>query len=74
MTLVYAITQANGYGWTSTQTIGLFAAAAALLVAFLAWESRTREPLVPFSIFRLRTLVGANVAGLILGTALSRCS
>src|SRR4029077_3626723 len=27
------------------------------------------EPLVPFSIFRLRTLVGANVAGLILGTA-----
>jgi EmrB/QacA subfamily drug resistance transporter len=69
VTLVYAITQANGYGWTSIQTIGLFAAAAALLVGFLVWESRTAEPLVPFSIFRLRTLVGANLAGLILGTA-----
>ena len=69
VTLVYAITQANGYGWTSIQTIGLFSAAAALPVAFLVWESRTAEPLVPFSIFRLRTLVGANIAGLILGTA-----
>ena len=43
--------------------------AAALLGGFLAWEARHAEPLVPFSIFRLRTLVGANVAGLILGTA-----
>src|SRR3954469_6148303 len=51
VTLVYAITQANGYGWTSIQTIGLFAAAAALLVGFLVWESRTAEPLVPFLIF-----------------------
>ena len=70
VTLVYAITQANGYGWTSIETIGLFAAAVALLGAFVAWESRTAEPLMPFSIFRLRTLVGANIAGLILGTAL----
>ena len=38
--------------------------------AFLVWESRTAEPLMPFSIFRLRTLVGANIAGVILGTAL----
>jgi EmrB/QacA subfamily drug resistance transporter len=68
--LVYAITQANGYGWTSFETIGLFAGAAALLAAFVGWESRTAEPLVPFSIFRLRTLTGANVAGLVLGTAL----
>jgi EmrB/QacA subfamily drug resistance transporter len=69
VTFVYAITQANGYGWTSIETIGLFSAAVALLVAFLVWEARVAEPLVPFSIFRLRTLVGANVAGLILGTA-----
>jgi EmrB/QacA subfamily drug resistance transporter len=68
--LVYAITQANGYGWTSVETIGLFAGAAALLAAFVGWESRTAEPLVPFSIFRLRTLTAANVAGLVLGTAL----
>jgi EmrB/QacA subfamily drug resistance transporter len=66
--LVYALTQANDYGWGSPETTVFFAASAALLGAFVAWESRTRDPLMPFSIFRLRTLVGANVAGLVLGT------
>jgi EmrB/QacA subfamily drug resistance transporter len=69
LTLVYAITQASDYGWSSGETIGLFAGAAALLAAFLAWEARAAEPLMPFSIFRLRTVTAANVAGLILGTA-----
>ena len=68
--LVYAITQANELGWRSLETLGLFAGAAALLLAFLGWEARAKDPLMPFSIFRLRTLVGANVAGLILGTAM----
>jgi EmrB/QacA subfamily drug resistance transporter len=68
--LVYAITQANDYGWTSLETIGFFAASAVLLGAFLVWESRAKDPLMPFSIFRLRTLVGANIAGLIMGTAM----
>jgi EmrB/QacA subfamily drug resistance transporter len=68
--LVYAITQANEYGWASAETIGLFAGSAALLAAFIGWEARASQPLMPFAIFRLRTLVGANVAGLILGTAL----
>jgi len=68
--LVYAITQAPKYGWGSPETIAFFAAAAALLAGFVAWEARTSDPLMPLSIFRLRTLVGANVAGLILGTVL----
>jgi MFS family permease len=68
--LVYAITQANDYGWGSLETLGLFSGSVALLAAFVAWEARTAEPLMPFSIFRLRTVVGANLAGLILGTAL----
>jgi EmrB/QacA subfamily drug resistance transporter len=68
--LVYALTQANGYGWGSAETVGLFSAAAALLGAFVAWEGHTRDPLMPFSIFRLRTLVGANVAGVVLGTVI----
>ena len=68
--LVYAITQANDYGWGSVETIGLFAASVALLAGFLGWEARSKDPLMPFSIFRLRTLVGANVAALILGTAM----
>jgi EmrB/QacA subfamily drug resistance transporter len=68
ITLVYAITQANDYGWSSVETIGLFVAAAVLLVGFIGWESRANEPLMPFSIFRIRTVSAANIAGLILGT------
>src|SRR6266542_653061 len=70
VTLVYAITQANNNGWGSLETIALFATAFVVLAAFVAWEWRNDEPLVPFSIFRLRTVVGANIAGLILGTAI----
>jgi EmrB/QacA subfamily drug resistance transporter len=67
--LVFAITQANDYGWASVETIGVFALSGVLLAGFLVWETRVRDPLMTFSIFRLRTLTGANVAGLVLGTA-----
>src|SRR5215204_1307369 len=69
-TAVFAITQANEYGWTSGKTIGLFAAAVALLGGFLVAETRAKDPLMSFSIFRIKTVTGANVAGFILGTAL----
>ncbi len=68
--LVLGITQGRQWEWTSAKTIGVFAAAAVLLAAFVAWEQRQREPLVPFSIFRLQTLTAANIAGFIMGTAL----
>jgi len=68
--LVYTITQANDFGWSSARTIGLFAASVALLAGIVGWEARAKDPLMPFSIFRLRTLVGANVAGLVMGTAM----
>jgi EmrB/QacA subfamily drug resistance transporter len=69
-TAVFGITQANDYGWSSAKTIAIFAAAVALLGAFVLAEARTQEPLMPFSIFRIKTVSGANVAGFILGTAL----
>jgi hypothetical protein len=65
--LVEAISQAPQSGWGATRTIGLLAASAAVLVAFLVIELRTEDPLLPLSIFRLRSLAGANVAGLLLG-------
>jgi len=68
--LVLGVTQGRDWGWGSATTIGVFAASAALLAAFIAWESRVRHPLMPFSIFRLQTLTASNVAGFILGTAL----
>jgi EmrB/QacA subfamily drug resistance transporter len=67
--LVYAITQTGTYGWTSGRTIGVGAAALALLAAFVWWERRHAEPLMRFGILRTKTIAGANVGGLILGTA-----
>jgi EmrB/QacA subfamily drug resistance transporter len=68
--LVYAIVDANDAGWGSTQTIGLLALSAALIAAFIAIELRSQAPLVPFRIFRLRTLTGANTVGLLVGGSL----
>jgi EmrB/QacA subfamily drug resistance transporter len=67
--LVDAISQAPQYGWGATRTIALLAASAALLTAFLIIESRVESPILPLTIFRKRTLAGANVAGLLLGAS-----
>ncbi len=68
--LVYAVVDAVNVGWGSTATILRLAGAAALLIAFLVIETRQRHPLMPFSIFRLRTLRGADLVGLLIGMSL----
>jgi len=67
MLLVDAISQAPQYGWSAPRTIGVLAASIALLAAFVLIEGRVKDPLLPLGIFRLRTLAGANAAGLLLG-------
>jgi EmrB/QacA subfamily drug resistance transporter len=62
MALVYAIVDAQQAGWGSAKTLGFFALAAALLVAFVLIELRTKAPLVRLSIFRIRSLLTANLA------------
>jgi EmrB/QacA subfamily drug resistance transporter len=68
--LTYALLDANSAGWGSTKTVGLLALAVALIGAFVGIELGSKAPLVPFRIFRLRTLTGANVVGLLLGASL----
>jgi EmrB/QacA subfamily drug resistance transporter len=65
--LVYGISQAPRIGWEATRTIAVLAGAVVLLAAFLVTESRSEAPLMPLRIFRLKTLAGANTAGLLLG-------
>jgi EmrB/QacA subfamily drug resistance transporter len=65
MLAVYAIVNGNEAGWTSAQTVGLGAVAAALLALFLVIEARVPAPLVPLSLFRLRTLAASNVIGVL---------
>jgi predicted MFS family arabinose efflux permease len=54
------------YGWSSASTLGLFAASAVLLSAFVWVEARSRSPLVPASAVRNRTLVAANLSAFFL--------
>jgi EmrB/QacA subfamily drug resistance transporter len=68
--LVYALVDANDAGWGSAQTLGLGALALALIALFVVVERATRAPLVPFSLFRRRTLTGANVVALLVAMAL----
>src|SRR5438046_5432625 len=70
MLLVYAMTRATQHGWGTTETIGLIAASVALILAFVVIEFRSKAPLLPLAIFKLRTLTGSNAAGLLLGAAL----
>ena len=60
--LVYAIVRTQDYGWLSVETLGLAAAAAALLAVFVVTELRSKAPLVRLGIFRKRSLTSANVA------------
>ena len=68
--LVYAVVDAVTAGWGSSATILRLVGAVLLLVAFILIELRTRDPLMPFTIFRLRTLRGANIVGLLIGMSL----
>ena len=68
--LVFALVDTINAGWGSRQTIGLLIVSLALILVFIAIERRSVAPLVPFSIFRKRTLTGANVIGLLIGASL----
>ena len=67
MLLVYAMTRATQEGWSSFGTLGLLAASAALLAAFVAIELRSPAPLLPMRIFRLRSLSAANAVATMVG-------
>jgi EmrB/QacA subfamily drug resistance transporter len=68
--LVYAISKAPDVGWGSARTILLLIASVAILAVFVAIEQRSRAPLVPFRIFRIRSVLGANVVGFLLGAVI----
>jgi EmrB/QacA subfamily drug resistance transporter len=68
--LVYALVDAVNVGWGSSATLLKVAGAVVLLIVFLAIERRSRAPLMPFSIFRLRTLRGADTVALLIGMSL----
>ena len=70
MLLVYAMTRAAQHGWGTAETTVLLTVSALLLVTFVVVEMRSKAPLLPLRIFRLRTLSASNASGLLMGGAI----
>jgi EmrB/QacA subfamily drug resistance transporter len=69
MLLVYAMTRATEHGWSDSVTVATLAVSAVLAVSFVLIELRSKAPLLPMRIFRLRTLSAANGTALLLSSA-----
>jgi EmrB/QacA subfamily drug resistance transporter len=62
--LVLGLLRGNEEGWGSTMILSLFGGAAALMIAFLAIESRVKEPMLPLRLFRKPAFTGVQLAAL----------
>ena len=66
--LVFGLVRGNAHGWTSPAIVASLAAGAALTLAFLAWERRAAEPMLPLHVFKIRnfwvTMVLTTFVGL----------
>jgi EmrB/QacA subfamily drug resistance transporter len=60
--IVWALVRGNISGWGSTEVLASFLAGLALCVAFVAWEMRAPEPMLPMSFFRSRAFSAGNAA------------
>ncbi|MEH0165545.1 MFS transporter [Roseateles microcysteis] len=70
MLAVYAVVNGNEAGWTSPVTLGLLTGAVLLLFSFLLIESRVKQPLMPLSLFKLRSVAVANAVGVLWAAAM----
>lgn len=61
--IVFGIVRGNDAGWTSAQVLAGLGGGTALLLAFLWWEGRTTDPLLPLHLFRDRSFSAANAVG-----------
>ena len=68
--LTFALIEANRFGWTSPTILGLFAAAAVGLVAFVLLELHQQAPMLDLSLFRSGTFAGANATALLVTLAM----
>jgi predicted MFS family arabinose efflux permease len=67
--LMLAVSQGNAWGWSSARVLALFAAAAVLTVAWVAWARTATDPLVDLRLLARRSLWRANAVGFATGLA-----
>ena len=64
--IVYGVVRGNDHGWTSATVLPPLVLGAALVAAFVAWELRAREPMLPMHLFRSRGFTMTNAASLLM--------
>jgi EmrB/QacA subfamily drug resistance transporter len=60
--VVWGLVRGNSAGWSSPEVVAAVALGAALLAAFVAWELRAQEPMLPMRFFRSRAFSSGNAA------------
>jgi len=68
--IVWALVRANQAGWASPEIVITLAGGAILLVAFVAWERRVQEPMVPLRLFRDRAFAMGNATTFLMSGAI----
>jgi EmrB/QacA subfamily drug resistance transporter len=60
--IVWGLMRGNEVGWSSAETVGALVGGVVLLVLFVSWERRAREPMLPIRLFRSRSFAAGNTA------------
>jgi EmrB/QacA subfamily drug resistance transporter len=68
--IVWGLVRGNTVGWGSGEVVSMLVAGALATVAFIAWEARVTEPMLPIKLFANRTFSAANIASFLLTAAL----
>jgi EmrB/QacA subfamily drug resistance transporter len=64
--IVWGLIHGNGDGWTSPEIVGALVVGALGLAAFVLWERRSPEPMLPLRFFADRAFAAANAASLLM--------
>jgi EmrB/QacA subfamily drug resistance transporter len=64
--IVWGVVRGNGQGWGSLEIVGSIGLGIALTIAFVLWETRARNPMLPMRFFKNRTFALTNVASLFM--------
>jgi EmrB/QacA subfamily drug resistance transporter len=60
--IVWGLVRGNSAGWASLEVVAALVAGTLLVAAFVVWEQRTREPMLPMRFFRSRAFSAGNAA------------
>jgi EmrB/QacA subfamily drug resistance transporter len=68
--LVWGLVRGNPAGWGSVEVLGALIAGVVLTVAFVIWEMRVKQPMLPMRLFANRAFAVGNASGFLLSAAL----